>query len=443
MPAADDREEIFAEVTDRDADRRSMPGPWGSSEPQAGDQGSRKASERIGMIFPPSHLPRDLTFYVILSLERQFRIRNRFPGRLAAPGRIDRRPLWPPARKAGKESQHQGQVMPGADIQDKRRKPVVRWTTLLAVLAGGGALVALYSSSLSLSGVLDGIRRTIWIVPLLVCLHLAQLLLAGIGWRCLFTEPPASIRTFYRLRIIREGIDSLLPVAQVGGEFVGARLLSQQGVAASSATASVIVDVTIELLTQLVFLAAGLCTLSWLSHGAAWGHWMEVFLVSAAVAAALLLAQRFGMLRLVEGLLRGMAARWPAVGRVSPEGLHAAALGFYRQHTALSRGCGLHLLAWAMGSIETWAVLNVLGISVTALAAFTIESLGMAARSTGFAIPAALGAQEGGFVLAAAALGVPVTPALTLSIVKRMREVLVGFIGLALWRQAIRRKVAS
>lgn len=333
--------------------------------------------------------------------------------------------------------------MPGADIQDKRRKPVVRWTTLLAALAAGGALVAFYSSPLSLSGVLEGIGKTIRIVPALVCLHLAQLLLAGIGWRCLFTDPPASIGTFYRLRIIREGIDSLLPVAQVGGEFVGARLLSQQGVVASRAAASVIVDVTIELLTQLVFLAVGVCTFSWLSHGAAWGRWMEMLLVSAAVAAALLLVQHFGMLRVLERLLRGVAARWPSVGRAPLEGLHAAALGFYRQPAALLRGCGLHLLAWTMGSIETWAVLNVLGIPVTPLAAFTIESLGMAARSTGFAIPAALGVQEGGFVLAAAALGVPATAALTLSLVKRMREVLVGFIGLALWRLAIRRKVAS
>ena len=34
---------------------------------------------------------------------------------------------------------------------------------------------------------------------------------------------------FYRLRLVREGIDSLLPVAQVGGELVGAQLLARTG----------------------------------------------------------------------------------------------------------------------------------------------------------------------------------------------------------------------
>ena len=83
-------------------------------------------------------------------------------------------------------------------------------------------------------------------------------------------------------------------------------------------------------------------------------------------------------------------------------------------------------------------MLNALGVPVTPLQAFTVESLGMAARSAGFAIPAALGAQEGGFVLAAVAVGLPAGPALALSLVKRIREVSVGLIGLAMWRRAVR-----
>jgi len=124
-------------------------------------------------------------------------------------------------------------------------------------------------------------------------------------------------------------------------------------------------------------------------------------------------------------------------------GLHEAALDFYRQPAAIWGCVGLHIPAWALGTIESWAVLNVLGVTVTPLQALVIESLGMAARSAGFAIPAALGVQEGGFVLAAAAVGVPVAPALALSLIKRAREVSVGLIGIALWRWNARRRPAA
>jgi putative membrane protein len=283
------------------------------------------------------------------------------------------------------------------------------------------------------------LQFALWLLPCLVGLQLGQLLLSSLGWCGLFGGAGPQAGTFYLLRIVREGIDSLLPVAQVGGEIVGARLLMRRGVTPSIAGASIVVDVTVEFLTQLVFLAAGLCALTWLSHDAKWQTWVGALLAGAATVGSFVLAQRFGLLRAVEALARAIARRFPALGDVSLDGLHAAALDFYRQPGALLRCFALHQVAWCLGSIETWAVLHTLGVAVTPLQAFTIESLGMAARSAGFAIPAALGAQEGGFVLAAAAFGIPVAPALALSLVKRLREIVVGLIGLALWRFAARR----
>ncbi len=280
--------------------------------------------------------------------------------------------------------------------------------------------------------------RAAWLLPCLVALHLFQLLLSGIAWRKLLPAPVASWPVFYRLRVVREGIDSLLPVAQVGGEIVGARLLARRGVTAGLAGASVIVDVTIELFTQVAFLLLGLIALAAIAGRSARGLGVEALAGGLAVLIAFVLAQRFGLLRVLEVLLRGIARRWPAFGDMSLDGLHAAALALYRRPRALLRGAGLHLLAWMLGTLETWAVLTVLGLAPTPAQAFVVESLGMAARSAGFAIPAALGAQEGGFVLAALAVGLPAGPALALSLVKRVREVLVGLVGLALWRRETR-----
>ena len=77
-----------------------------------------------------------------------------------------------------------------------------------------------------------------------------------------------------------------------------------------------------------------------------------------------------------------------------------------------------------------------LGTSVDsgAAQALVVETLGMAARSAGFAVPGALVVQEAGFMLAAGAAGLPPSLGLGLSLVKRIREIVVGLGGLALWR---------
>ncbi len=310
------------------------------------------------------------------------------------------------------------------------------WSVAITALAVGGAALAVVSTGSTLASVAT-VWPALWILPGLIALHLTQLFLAGLGWRSLFGPARPGLGVFYRLRVIREGIDSLLPVAQIGGEIVGARLLARHRVPAGEAGASVIIDVTIEFLTQILFLLAGLAALAWRSHQAAWGIALEATL-ALAIAAALLLAQRVGLLRLLDALLQRIALRWPALAAAAPGGLHAAAVGFYRRRAGI-RGCvGLHVIAWALGTIETWAVLHALGVPVSPVQALVVESLGMAARSAGFAIPAALGVQEGGFVLAAVAAGVAASAGLPLVLLKRAREVCVGLIGIGLWRIRLR-----
>ena len=311
-----------------------------------------------------------------------------------------------------------------------------RWTLGLGAIAALGIVASVAASWQGLGAVGASVLRAAWLLPALVALHLGQLFLAGLCWRVLFADAVPGVRLFYRLRIIREGIDSLLPVAQIGGEVVGTRLLARAGVPLSRAAASVIVDVTFELLTQVGFLLTGLGLLAARSGGA-WRQWVAALLGGMLVAGILVAVQRFGGLRLLEGLLRGMARRWPALAGASLDGIHAEALGLYRRRRALGRSAVLHYTAWALGSIETWAVLHALSVAVSPAEAVIVESLGMAGRSAGFAIPAALGAQESGFILAGATIGLAAGPTLALSIIKRLREILVGGIGLLLWRWAV------
>ncbi len=282
-----------------------------------------------------------------------------------------------------------------------------------------------------------GALHALWLLPALVALHLLQLLLSARAWRWILPQV-LPLRRLFRLRIIREGIDSLLPVAQVGGEVVGAHLLARDGAASlAQAGASVVVDVTLEFLTQLVFLLAGVAALAATSSAGGWQGWLSAVLVTAGMAGGLLAAQRFGLLRLLELLAGQIAARWPSAG--SLRGMNEAATAMYARHRRLLVAAGLHLFAWVLGSIESWAVLHALGADVGWVQALIVEALGMAARSAGFAVPGALVVQETGFAIAAAAVGLPQAAGLSLSLVKRVREVLVGLLGLALWWMERRR----
>jgi len=282
--------------------------------------------------------------------------------------------------------------------------------------------------------------HVLWLLPALVALHLTQLLLSAQAWRVLLPVPPAGWFLFHRLRLVREGIDSLLPVAQVGGEVVGAQLLARAGLQLGLSAASVVVDVTLEFLSQIMFLVAGLALWSSLAPAAsgvpAWGPWLVIGALAAISAGAMMAAQIFGLLRLVEAITKRIAARLPALATLSLDGLHISAIDLYRRRGPLIVSCALHLLAWMLGTIESWAVLHALGFDVAWSTALVVESLGMAGRSAGFAIPGALVVQETGFVLAAAAMGLPESAGLALSLIKRLREVSTGFIGLALWHRS-------
>ena len=75
-----------------------------------------------------------------------------------------------------------------------------------------------------------------------------------------------------------------------------------------------------------------------------------------------------------------------------------------------------------------------LGLNPTLLQALIVEGLAQTAKVVGFAIPGALGVQEGGYLLLGGALGLSPDQALALSLLRRLRELTLGALGLFLWR---------
>ena len=245
---------------------------------------------------------------------------------------------------------------------------------------------------------------------------------------------PREIWTFLRARWVREGVDTLLPVAQIGGEVVGARLLTFAGASAGLGGASVVVDMTLEILAQFVFTLLGLGLLVGSGHHDATVRAVGVGLVVfLPMLLGFVLAQRWGLFSLLERMLIKAAEKRPELGLAGIAGLHDTIQELYRDRRNIAVASGLHLLSWILTSTELWLALFLMGHPASFGQAIVFLSLGHAIRSAAFLIPSGLGAQEVGFMVLAAMYGMPPGVGLALSLTIRLREIVFGVPALVVW----------
>ncbi len=274
-----------------------------------------------------------------------------------------------------------------------------------------------------------------WGVVLVIALHLPQTAASALGWRPLILDARPSLPRLFRLRFVREAVNALLPVAQVGGDVVRARLLVQTGVPLAASAASCTVDLTLEMASQAAFTLLGVAAL----FGGPRSQAAEGLAIGGAVAAVLvasgfLAAQRLGLAAHLSRLLvrLGERARWPALAGL--QGLGQALERIYADPGRLAASGAAHLTSWLLGVLETGAGLWALGLHPSWREALVVESLGQVVRALGFAIPGALGVQEGGYVLICGLFGIAPAQALALSLIRRVRELALGAPGLMLWQ---------
>jgi uncharacterized membrane protein YbhN (UPF0104 family) len=152
------------------------------------------------------------------------------------------------------------------------------------------------------------------------------------------------------------------------------------------------------------------------------------------LAALAVLAQRWGGVRLFERLLLAIADRtgWNRLEGVA--GLDEALGQVYTLRDRLVVAGLSHLMAWSLGAVEILVAAQALGHHLDFGQSYVVESLAQAVRSAAFFVPGALGVQEGGIVVLAALFGIPADAAVSISLMKRIRELALGVPGLAAWQ---------
>ncbi len=285
-----------------------------------------------------------------------------------------------------------------------------------------------------------------WALGPILAIHAVTQWLSAIAWRWATGGPHLDLRHWFVIRVIRESVNGLLPVAQLGGNLVGIRLLMQRGIPGTAATAGTTIDVTLEAVSQLVFTLAGIAVLAALSHEDAWAPWVQASVAVMALGlAGFLVAQHVAGLRVIEWIAGPLVRIFPRFSMDTVRRLFAALQARQRQRGMLARALGLHLLAWAIGVGETWLALTAMGRPTSLAEALVIESLSVAVRNAAFAVPGGLGVQEAGFVLIGGLFGVAPDQAIAVSMLKRLRELGFGIPGLLGWqwlegRRALRRR---
>jgi putative membrane protein len=318
----------------------------------------------------------------------------------------------------------------------------VRIGFTLAALGGVAVACGLVAYE-GVADVLGTLAALGWGFVPVFAVHLVQLLCSALGWRPLVPSPwprPLGLLTVFRW--IREAINGLLPVAHIGGEIVGARLLALRGARGDIAGASVVLDVTVEVVTQLLFTLAGIALLA-LQRRSGGGFANLIFeaLLGAAVVAGFIAAQRLGLFKLVERFVNPMIESREWLSQDGIRGLHDAIQALHRDRWVLAESAVWHSVSWLLGAVEVWLALHFMGFDIGVREALIVESLGQAAHSAGFMVPGGIGVQEGGLVLAGAALGVPAEAALALSLTKRLREIILGLPALLVWQFAEGRRL--
>lgn len=277
-----------------------------------------------------------------------------------------------------------------------------------------------------------------WGVLAAIVFHAIQVALSAQAWRTIAGHKHGaslSWQDYFALRCVREGINNLLPVAQVGGEVWSSRLLAKRGLGTRKAAAATICDLTLELLSQVLFTFMGLGLLLFLvkrSHVT--DELLESALVALAIGLAVFASQWLGAVAFVEVLLVKIAGHlgWNGVDGI--RGLHQEVLGLYKVKRNAVSALILQYLAWALGAVEVCLILHFLGHDRSLAVGFVIEGVGEAAKSAGFAVPGALGVSEGGYILVGSLFGVAPPVAIALSLIKRVREIALGVPSLCLWQ---------
>ena len=288
-----------------------------------------------------------------------------------------------------------------------------------------------------LGDIFDLLATSGWALLTLPIVWAPCLLAAAISWRMLFPKDHTpNFGTILKALWIGRAINTLLPVATIGGEIAKARLVTVWGTRGTDASASVLVDKTVQAMAVAV-----------------WAFIGTLLLIHLAIDDQLAIAAMLGITALAAGLLgfilvqhAGMVGFMAsAVGKfVSSDGweeitnnaqeVDALVREIYSDYHCVIISTLWRTFGLMLQTSEVWLGCYLLGFPISFIEALMLKSLTATISDIAFFIPNAYGVQEGGYVMLGALLGMTADLALAVSLATRIRELVVDIPGLVVWQ---------
>ncbi|MEE2698688.1 MAG: lysylphosphatidylglycerol synthase domain-containing protein [Pseudomonadota bacterium] len=268
----------------------------------------------------------------------------------------------------------------------------------------------------------------IWIPSILMNARCWQILFApGFG---------PTFRQAFFAQWMGRAVNTLLPVASLGGEVVKARTLILWGIKPTHASASAIVDKTIQALTTILWGVTGTIILAYLAldNKLATSILISIAIVGSGIAGFIII-QKAGLFGFIVKSAHKVTKSNVIKDLINVAGATDKTVNeLYKLHSKLAVATLWRLIALISQTGEVWLAAYLLGSPISIIEALLLKSLSSTLSDFAFIIPNSYGVQEGAFVVLGGLIGLSPNVALAISLTIRIREFLIDVPGLVLWQ---------
>jgi putative membrane protein len=288
-----------------------------------------------------------------------------------------------------------------------------------------------------ISDIINLLLSSGWYLLLLPVVWAPSLFAAVISWRLLF--PKSRIPPFKHLFTalwIGRAINTLLPVATIGGEIAKARLVTIWGNRGIDASASVLVDKTVQ---ALAIVPWGFIGAILLIHLAVDDELAKSILIAISLLgfgiAGFILVQRAGMFGYMAKFFNLFirTEKWDGITNNAHE-VDRIVRDLYRDKFRFALSVFWRTLNLILQSGEVWLACYLLGHPVSLIEALMLKSLTSIMSDIAFFIPNAYGIQEGGYIMLGVLIGLTPDFSLAVSLATRIRELIIDLPGVLVWQ---------
>ncbi len=309
------------------------------------------------------------------------------------------------------------------------RSSLWSWKRARVALSAAGLLLLVYLfSKVGAGTVLDQLARFGPWFLVIVALALAWLFVQACAWHLILTAHfrPVPLLHLFKIKIISDSLNTLIPSASVGGDAARAFMLRKH-LPLKEGIPGVLVDKTIEFSASVFFLMTGfLLSLLFLD--------LPPWMTGAAVTC--LGATLLGIALLVALQMKGVFWTLGKISKVVPKVRRFAAkretqlkdldesLRFvYRNlepRTALA--AVLHYCARLIGVLEVFVIFRVLGAPASLIQAFFTATGVTIVNTAFFVVPGHFGVMESAHILIVRSLGFTAALGLSVGVIRRIRK---------------------